>query len=213
MVSTLAAAWLICVCAGSALAQGYPPPPPPGYGYNSNPMNAIRGYIGLSGVGTGVIAQSGGAEYIGKGGGGVSVWGGIRFGPVLALEINYTGSFHNPATACASDGFAAVCDANYLVLDMLSADAKVHIPTGTNFDPFFQGGLMAAWIGREGFASDATGGGFDIGGGFNIWLNPWWTFGVRGLYRGVKLSDYATYTGTDEFVSLFTGEVNLSFHF
>ncbi|HJZ88973.1 MAG TPA: hypothetical protein VKN99_27570 [Polyangia bacterium] len=194
--------------------QGYyQPPPPRGYRYSVNPMYAVRGYIGFSGVGTAVLAQSGGAEYLNRGGGGLSLWGGIRFGPVFALELNYTGSFHNPVSGCDVGVYYTICSANYLVIDMLSVDAKIHIPTRTNFDPFLQGGLMLSWIGREGFASDATGGGFDLGGGFDIWLNPWWTFGLRGLYRGMRMSDYATYTGTDTFISLFTGEVNIAVHF
>ena len=230
-IASLVAAALVCLAGASAFADGAAAEggaagaaaaegggsgqpgyyrPRPRY-YQQNPMYDVRGYIGFSGVGTGVISQSGGAEYLGKGGGGFSLWGGVRFGPVLALELNYTGSFHNPAFAC--DQFGDICASNYLVLDMVSVDAKLHIPTMTNFDPFFQGGLMLAWIGREGFTSDATGGGFDLGGGFDIWLNPWWTFGLRGLYRGIKMSDYGTYTGTNEFLSLFTGEVNIAIHF
>src|SRR5689334_411790 len=193
--------------------QYYPPPRPRHYGYAQNPMYDVRGYFGFSGVGTAVLGQSGGAELLNKGGGGFSIWGGVRMGPVFALELDYTGSFHNPVDSCAADAFGALCSSNFLVIDMLSADAKIHIPTRTNFDPFFQAGLMLGWIGREGFASDAAGGGFDLGGGFDVWLNPWWTFGLRGLYRGMKLGDTGTFTGTDEFLSLFTGEVNLSVHF
>jgi hypothetical protein len=200
-----------------------PPPPPPGYYrrryYAPGPyvppnyMYQTRAYIGFSGVGTGILNQDGGAEYLGKGGGGFSLWGGVRLGPVLALELNYTGSFHNPALACASGFYVDICDSSYLVVDMLSVDAKVHLPTHTIFDPYLQGGLMLGWIGREGFSSDSTGGGFDLGGGFDIWLSPWWTMGTRLLYRGLSLSDYASYTGTSEYVSMLTGEVNLAIHF
>jgi hypothetical protein len=103
---------------------------------------------------------------------------------------------------------------NYLVLETLDVNAKIHFPTNTNFDPFVQGGAGFAWIGREGFAADAKGGGIDLGGGFDLWLNYWWTFGIRGLYRGVSMSDYATPTDTGRtFISLFTVEVNLAAHF
>jgi hypothetical protein len=198
--------------AGAAHAQGYYRPRPQ-YSYNLNPMNGIRGYIGFAGLGTGVLAQSGGAELLDNGGG-VSIYGGLRFGPIFALELNWTGSFHNPALGCVGDVNVAYCTSNYLVLDLLSVDAKIHLPTGTNFDPYFQGGLAAAWIGREGFAADAKGGGIDLGGGFDLWLNPWWTFGVRGLYRGVSMDDFATVTDQGRtFLSLFTLELNLAAHF
>jgi hypothetical protein len=174
----------------------------------------VRGYFGISGVVTGVLHQSGGAEYVSTGGGGAAIWGGVRIGPIFAFEANYTGSFHNHADyVCGNSLYYEICGADYLVLDMLSFDAKFHIPTHSVFDPFFQAGLMLAWLGHQGFASDATGGGFDLGGGFDVWLSPIVTFGVRALYRGVKLGDYATYTGTDEFLHLMTGEVNLGFHF
>lgn len=180
----------------------------PMMGYGANPTLMPRGYIGFSGLGSAVLNQSGGVELLDNGGG-VSIWGGVRFGPIFALELDWMGSFHNPAGACDP----AVCVVNYLVLSTLNVDAKIHFPTNTNFDPFVQGGAGFAWIGREGLAADAKGGGIDLGGGFDLWLNYWWTFGIRGLYRGVSMSDYATVTGDRTFLSLFTLEVNLAAHF
>lgn len=183
-----------------------------GYGYVSSGSSPGQFYLGISGVGTGVLKQHGGVEYMASGGG-MSIWAGLRLGAPLALELNYTGSFHNPATACEIGTYYDICSANYLVLDILSADLKLHLPTGSNLDPFLQAGILMAWIGREGFAPDATGAGFDLGGGVNLWFNPWWTVGLRGLYRGMKLSDYAAYTGSDTFLSVFTGELSLAVHF
>jgi opacity protein-like surface antigen len=206
---------LICLgilaLAGPARGQAEPPPQ---YGERpAHPAYAVRGYVGLAGVGTGVLGQSGGAEYIGTRGGGFSLYGGVRLGPMFALELNYTGSFHNPQSTCSGDGSLAYCSASYLGLHMLSVDARVYFPTWTRFDPYVQGGLMGAWVGRQGFAPDAKGGGFDLGGGVDFWLGNNWTLGARGLWRGVKLSDYATYTGTDEFVNIATFEVSLAAHF
>lgn len=183
-----------------------------GYGYVSSSASPGQFYLGVSGLGTGVLKQHGGVEYMASGGG-MAVWAGLRLGAPLAIELGYTGSFHNPATACAIGPYYDICSANYLVLDILSADAKLHLPTGNNLDPFLQGGIFMAWVGREGFAADATGAGFDLGGGVNLWFNPWWTVGVRGLYRGMKLSDYGAYTGSDTFLSVFTGELALAVHF
>ncbi len=184
-----------------------------GYGYTtSGGGSTAQPYVGFSGLGTGVVSQVGGVEYMASGGG-ASIWGGVRVGPMVALELNYTGSLHNPTTACEVGYYYDLCSANYLVLDMLSADLKLHLPTRSNFDPFLQAGLLAGWVGREGFAPDAKGGGFDVGAGFDLWLNPWWTLGVRGLYRGMKLSDYAGDNGTGMFLSVITGEVGLAVHF
>src|SRR5262245_39868128 len=99
-----------------AYAQGYYRPyPHPSYSYGRpNPTLMPRGYIGFSGFGTGVLSQSGGAELIDNGGG-VSVWGGVRFGPMFGLELNWTGSFHNPATDCIDP---YLCGLSYLVLDI-----------------------------------------------------------------------------------------------
>jgi hypothetical protein len=183
-----------------------------GYGFTRDSGSPAQVYVGFSGLGTGVVAQSGGVEYMESGGGG-SIWGGLRLGPLVALELSYTGSLHNPAEACEIGRYYDLCSANYLVLDMLSADVKLHFPTRTNIDPYLQGGLIYGWVGREGFAPDSKGAGFELGGGFDVWLNPWWTLGVRGLYRGLKLSDYEASSGTGMFLSVVTGEIGLGVHF
>jgi hypothetical protein len=208
ILASLLVCGTVALAASPAYAQYYGRPRPV-MGYGANPTLMPRGYIGFSGLGSAVLNQNGGAELLDNGGG-VSIWGGIRFGPIFALEADWMASFHNPAGACDP----AICTVNYLVLETFDINAKIHFPTNTNFDPFVQGGAGFAWIGREGFAADAKGGGIDLGGGFDLWLNYWWTFGVRGLYRGVSMSDYATATDTGRtFVSLFTLEANLAAHF
>lgn len=202
----------IAIVAGALAPRSAEARPYQGYGFLYGGSPSAQPYLGFSGVGTGVLSQAGGVEYMASGGGG-SIWGGLRFGPLLAIELGYTGSFHNPAAACEAGSYYHVCSANYLLLDMVSADAKLHLPTQSNFDPYLQAGLVFGWVGREGFAPDAKGGGFDVGVGFDVWINPWWTVGVRGLYRGLRLSDHASDTGTGMFLSVVTAEVGLGVHF
>ena len=208
ILTSLLVCGTIGLCASPAYAQYYGRPR---MGVGVNPTLMPRGYIGFSGLGTAILNQSGGAELIDNGGG-VSLWGGIRFGPIFALELDWMGSFHNPAQSfCDAFGCTGF---NYLVLETLNVDAKIHFPTNTNFDPFVQGGAGFAWIGREGFTADAKGGGIDLGGGFDLWLNYWWTFGIRGLYRGVSMSDYGTATASGRtFVSMLTVDFSLAAHF
>src|SRR5262249_62085707 len=60
--------------------------------YQPNPAYALRGYIGFSGVGTGVLGQSGGGRG-GAHGGGVSPFGGGCFWAGVARGVCYTGRF------------------------------------------------------------------------------------------------------------------------
>src|SRR5579884_2880909 len=69
--------------AQTAHAQYYQPRPRLVYA-GGDPTIMPRAYIGFSGFGSAVLNQSGGAELLDNGGG-VSVWGGFRFGPVFAL--------------------------------------------------------------------------------------------------------------------------------
>jgi hypothetical protein len=224
----LAAIFALSLAGRSALAQDeyppptyYVPPPPPQPYYNPpvyyeppppwiRPPRFVRGFIGVSGFGTIRAHQDGGVEYLHHGGG-VGLFGGLDLGRFFGIEIGYDASFHNPVTTCTAA--YAWCDANYLLLETLHLDAKLHLPTGTRVMPYLQGGLVASWIGRTDSLTDATGGGFEAGGGIDFWLSRHGTFGIQALYRGLAMSDYATYTGTGTYLSLVTVGGNFTAHF
>jgi hypothetical protein len=200
-----------------------PPPPPPRYrpvrrvyvvrrpGFDPYYPRRVRGLLGASGLGTFVLGQSGGVEYL-RHGGGFSIFGGIDLGHVVGFELSYTGSFHNP-TAVGCDQISGICGANYLVLELLTASIRLRIPTWSRVWPYFQLGGAIAWIGRQSAIADATGGGFEAGFGLDIWASRYFTLGPRVLYRGLRMSDYGTYTGTDTFLSLLTVDFNLAVRF
>lgn len=201
-------------------AWATPPPPsqpPPTWTRPSkNPYarRHIRAYLGVGGLGTFVLKQDGGAEGLDHGGG-FSLYGGVDFGRILGAEISYTGSYHNPDRGCVADyvDYGGWCDINYLTLDLVTLSARLRIPLNSRVQPYFQGGLAIAWSGRQGYQADATGFGFELGGGLDIWLNNWFSVGPRVLYRGVRMSDYGTYTGGDTFLNLLSAEANLALHF
>jgi hypothetical protein len=185
----------------------YVPPPPPWI----RPAHFVRPYFGLSGFGTIVLGQSGGVEYLHTGGG-LGVWGGLDFGRFFGLELAYNVSFHNPVDNCETTQYTW-CGANYLTVETVGLDVKFHIPTGSRFVPYAQAGVLISWIGRQGNPSDATGGGFEVGGGFDIWLNRVVTLGANAVYRGLFMSDYATFTGTGTYLDLINVGGTLGFHF
>ncbi len=205
--------------------QYYAPPPPPPPGYYAprryyyrplpppwiRPLHFVRPYFGLSGFGTIVAGQSGGVEYL-RNGGGLGIFGGLDFGRVVGLEINYNASFHNPIDNCGGGPLYGWCGANYLTVETLALDIKLHIPTDTRFVPYGQAGAVLSWIGRQDSPSDATGGGFEVGGGFDIWLNRVVTLGAQALYKGLFMSDYATYTGTGTYLDMIYVGGNVQFH-
>jgi len=172
----------------------------------------VRGVFGVSGFGTIVARQDGGVEYL-QHGGGLSIFGGVDIGRIVGIEGKYTASFHNPVTSCAGNANYVWCDANYLLVQTFGIDLKLHIPTNTRFIPYFAVGPMVGWIGRQRSLADATGGGFEIGGGFDVWFNRHGTVGFEALYRGLLMSDYGTYTGTNTYLSLVQIGGTIAAHF
>lgn len=225
-LSTLAASPAFAQAPGYPYAQpSYPPPaaPPPTQLMAPPQMVSapparfdpfagrfLRGYFGTSGFASLVLRQSGGVEGIGPGLG-YSFFGGLDIGPIAGVQLSYMSSSHNPDAGC--DPYYGVCYPSLLSLEMVSADLRLHLPTGTHFRPFLQAGLGIAWIGRGDYLSDAVGAGFDAGGGFEYFLGRYFTLGATVLYRGVQLRDYAVATGGDTMLGLLTIEGNLALHF
>jgi hypothetical protein len=171
------------------------------------------GVFGVSGFGTIVARQDGGVEYLHHGGG-LSIYGGVEIGRVVGIEAKYAASFHNPIeTSCTAGIHYVWCDVSYLLLETFGIDLKLHIPTYTRFVPYFTVGPMVGWIGRTGNVADALGGGFEAGGGFDIWFTRHGTVGIEALYRGLLMRDYGTYTGTGTYLSLVQVGATIAAHF
>lgn len=216
---------LTTLAAPPAFAQGYPyaqptyppaaaPPPPPqalSQPVRFDPFAGrfLRGYFGASGFGSLVLRQSGGVEGLGPGLG-YSIFGGLDIGPIAGVQLSYTSSSHNPDAGC--DPSYGVCYPSLLSLEMVSADLRLHLPTGTALRPFVQAGVGLTWIGRGDYLSDAVGVGFDAGAGFDYFLGRYFSLGATVLYRGARLRDYAVATGADTSIGLLTVEGNLSLH-
>jgi hypothetical protein len=176
------------------------------------PPRFVRGFFGVSGFGAIRLHQDGGVEYL-RHGGGFGIFGGIDLGRFVGLELGYDASFHNPASSCVAGAVYVWCNSSFLVLESVHFDFIFHIPTDTRVMPFFQVGGVGSWIGRSDAPTDATGGGFEAGGGIDFWLGRHATFGVQVLYRGLEMSDYATYTGTETFLSILMVGGNFTAHF
>lgn len=172
---------------------------------------SVRPYLGISGLGSFALNQSG-LNYLDVGGG-FSAFGGLDFGPILGLEVSYTASIHNPAFNCVDSPAIAVCDSQYIVMQIVSGSVRLHIPTGTPLVPYVQAGGSAAWLGKSGFFADASGGGFEAGGGLDIWLDNYWTFGTKVLYRGLWMGEYQGFQGTNSYLGMLTVDLNLGVHF
>jgi hypothetical protein len=172
----------------------------------------VRGTFGIAGFGSIVARQDGGVEYLRHGGGG-AIWGGIEIGRIVGIEARYTASLHNPARSCGAGPGYVWCDVNYLFVETIGLDLKLHIPTDTRVVPYFLVGPMFGWIGRPHFLADAIGGGFEIGGGLDVWFTRHGTLGFEVLYRGLLMNDYGTYTGTDTYISLVQIGATIAAHF
>ena len=170
----------------------------------------VRAYLGASGGGTFLLGQSITGQYINHGGG-FNIYGGFDLGHIFGIEVRYGGSFHGAAPQCNPGHFTAVCDATYLVLQTLSLDARLRMPTGTRVTPFLQAGGTLAWMGREGFFVESTGAGGEGGGGIEIWVNDSFTIDFRALYRGLKLGDFNHVPGTATFNDMLFTEMGFAF--
>jgi opacity protein-like surface antigen len=166
-------------------------------------------YGGVGIVGTRILDQSGGPEQI-EDGGGLSIWGGIRFNERLALELGWMGSLHNPAQV--TDGY--YLETNYLILESFTADAKIHLDRAGRFEPYLQGGIGLYILGREQFGIDAVGTGFQLGGGFDYWIGEHWTLGLRARYHGVSMGPPDCAGCEDHtYISAVTAEGSIALHF
>jgi hypothetical protein len=182
----------------------YPPPPPAA---TTVVVRPAWWYAGVGVVGTSILDQSGGPETL-RTGGGVSAWLGVNLSSALSVELGWLGSFHNPQTYSTYYGR----DTSFLVLEGVTADAKIHLGRGP-IDPYLQGGVGVYFLGDSavGFA-DSVGPGYQLGGGIDLWVGRHVTLGGRALYRGIAMGP-PDGGPADTFVHAATVEGSVAFHF
>jgi Outer membrane protein beta-barrel domain len=142
-------------------------------------------YVGAGLVGMHILSQSGGEELLDDGPG-LTLYGGWRLIPRLALELGWTGTYHNPATVQTNFG----PDTDYLILNAFTGDAKIYLGDQSQpqqFDPYVQGGLGVYLLDSTYFGAQSVGTGFQLGGGIDFHVAPQLDLGVRGLYRGIAM--------------------------
>jgi hypothetical protein len=165
-------------------------------------------YVGGGLAATRILQQEGGNELL-EGGGGLSLFAGLRLNRTLALEAGWTATLHNPVAVDTSFGE----DTDYLVLNGFTVDAKVFLgASDPRMQPFLQAGVGMYLLDSEYFGAQSVGTGFQAGGGLEYQIGPSVGIGARALYRGLAMgppqADY-----NDTFVSALTIEGNLSVRF
>jgi hypothetical protein len=205
-----------------------------GYGYGPRPArpqwgfrHRIHGYVGgqLTGLATvdqRTDYQTGG--YLGGGGGGGGLFGGVRLGPFFSLELNWNITWHNVAEDYSGTYWEA------FHLQTVELDGKLHIPTRGIIEPYVQLGLGYAFIGvswDDSYAYErgdymlTSGFCFNLGGGLDVWLSPWFTIGGRLLYKGMRFGEPYEYEtaggGTAEryanYASVISVDLTAAIHF
>lgn len=227
LVIAIALALVAAASAGSPAeaqyAQYYGPGPTPGYQpQRLRPRlfrHRVHGYVGGQLSAVAVLAQSTDYSegYMGSGGGG-GLFGGVRLGPFLSVEGNWSVSYHDDR-AIEGDTLFVALDALYMM--NFSVDGKLHLPTYGPIEPYLQAGVGFAYLGAT-FASDydgdsvlASGPLFNLGVGLDGWISPWLTLGGRILYRGLAFGEVNSSGGAGHanYVSGLSFDVNMALHF
>jgi hypothetical protein len=186
------------------------PPPPATIAVRARPS---LWYAGVGLVGTSILDQSGGPQQL-ETGGGVSAWVGLNLSRVVSLELGWLGSFHNPATVSTWYG----PETDFLVLEGVTADAKVHLMRGP-ITPYLQGGVgVYSLSSQHGSVFDSVGPGYQLGGGVDLAAGPFVTFGLRALYRGIAMTpphadSFDTMSTGTSLIHAATFEASVAFHF
>jgi len=168
-------------------------------------------YLGIGAFGDGVINQANSAVDFLTSGAGYNLMLGFRLSPNFALEFGLGQGFHNDV----SDAWGDTVD--YLVLSQVTVDAKLILPLpGGQIQPFLQGGV-GFYVLADAYDSEiASGGGFQLGGGLDFWLNPWWSVGGRLLYHGIQFTSFnepEVGRSSSPFLSTVSLEANAQVHF
>ncbi|MFW5925472.1 MAG: outer membrane beta-barrel protein [Myxococcota bacterium] len=164
-------------------------------------------YLGLTGHGTSVVAQSGGPEPL-QGGGGFKLLAGLHLHPRVALELSWFESWHNPARVDTTFG----TDVDYLVIDAFSLGLKINLLPIDVFVPYVTVGAGGYVLGSTYFGVDSTGGGFHLGAGVDWWVADFLTLNVGVTYRGTSMGP-PNRDFEDTYFSLLSFEGGLGLHF
>jgi opacity protein-like surface antigen len=213
VVLVVAALALTCPRAAAAHDTGYPHRHVYGAGVPGMPtLNIDRPgvYLGAALVGNIVVNQTDAPTSDGfiSHGGGAQLLLGVRIIPYLGLEFAYTQTVHNPVQDSAWQSVS------YLALHALTADLKLIFPNRSNVRPYLQAGLGYYFLTKD-YQDAVSGGGFQLGGGVDIWLNPWWSLGARVLYHGIKFDNVGIpgAATSKPFLSTASLDLNVQVHF
>jgi len=165
-------------------------------------------YLGAGVLGLKILDQRGGPEAL-EDGVGLALFGGFRLNERVSLELGWMGSFHNPATIDTGVGR----ETDYLVLEGVTGDLRVHLERAGNLDPFVQAGVGFYALGSDHLGLDALGSGFQVGAGFDYFLSDYVTLGLRVRYHGIAMSASERSSDDDVFISAAAVEASLGLHF
>jgi hypothetical protein len=178
---------------------------------NFDPYIRRHFYLGGAGVGAFVVNETGNHAFVGNGGG-FDLFAGIRIFHHFALEFGWQPTFHTVPPADATYLFG---DPNHIVgVEAFTLDGKIYLASN-KVQPYLMFGAGAYVMGDR-FSILATGGGFQLGFGFDFWFNPWFSLGLKAQYRGIYLGgidQYGTNQGVDTFISMITAALDLTAHF
>jgi len=194
-------------------------------GYQGTPYQSrysfrhrMHGYLGGQVMGMAMLHQRvDGVGHVGSGGG-FGLFGGARLSPFIALELNWTFTFHDESW---NEGNWVIHAIDMLSMQTITGDLKIHIPTFGPLEPFVQVGGGFGFLGVTGdYYNDGyiftSGPMFNLGGGLDLWFGPFFSIGGRVLYRGIYFteSDHAGNLDADSnFVNALSFEANAQFHF
>jgi hypothetical protein len=123
-------------------------------------------------------------------GAGFGVTGGLRIGPAISLELNWSTTWHHRTPdPSRDDGISSLVVMSYL------AGIKIHLPTEGPVDLFLLGAGGYTYVGshldlgERSFRTLATGPTVELGGGMDLWLGRHLSIGGQLVYRGMWLGD------------------------
>lgn len=190
----------VCASAGTAHAEyrRY-------YYYYRYPDPWIRThfYLGASGVGAFVVNQSGPRSFLDQGGG-FNLFLGVRFARFFAIEATWQPTFHNNEVDIFGRPVGTIS------LEAITGDLKFY-PARGRVQPYLMAGVGAYLLG-DNFSVFAEGPGYQLGGGIDFWLSPWFSLGLKVQYRGIELFDYDRFND-NTYLSMITAALDFTGHF
>ena len=113
-------------------------------------------------------------------GGGASLFVGLRPSEFVGVVLTYDAFFHRGEDL---DAYALA------TLQSVRADARFFLLPGWLVDPYLQAGAGLYLLGDE-YDAAVAGGGFQLGGGVDVYLAPILSAGLNVLYRGIYFGEF-----------------------